>query len=144
MFAYSDVMDVSLQQSGCAHFVSEFNSRIVHCERAHRKLTQEHQKSPFSPWCGLLVIRFSDETTMQTNWTKLASALEKMRRDGTTVAATIELAVSDDKQRKDRIIGGGLIPRTDREEVYIKYACAETRMMSEQSGRVYYRHIPKF
>jgi|WetSurMetagenome_2_1015567.scaffolds.fasta_scaffold19982_8 hypothetical protein len=130
--------DGSLQQSGCTHFVNEFNSRILHCEKAHKELIREHQKSPFNAYNGFLVIRFSDATIIQTDWTKLASALEKMRRDDTTVSATLELTVSNEEQRKDRIIGGGLIPYAHRKEVHIKYVYTETRMMSEQSGRVHY------
>ncbi len=114
-------------------YVNEFNARMVPSELARRQLESEHHKSPFNAWGGLLVIRFSDGTTMQTNWTKLASALEKMRRDGTTVAATLQLTPSDDAQQH-QTIGGGLIPRTDRVEFYVR--CEQTRMMSEQNGRV--------
>lgn len=119
-----------------AHYVNEFNASISSDKQAQEQLNHEHQLHPFSPWRGLLVIRFSDNTTIQTNWTKLASALEKMRRDGTIVLAILELTSTDDKQ-KDQLIGGGLIPRLDSEENYIAYTM--TRMMNEQNGRVYYK-----
>jgi hypothetical protein len=121
------------EQQERSPYVSEFNARTTPNEQAQQQLEREHQKSPFAQWNGLLVIRFSDGTTMQTNWTKLASALEKMRRDGTTVAAMMQLTASDDRQ-ESQTIGGGLIPFTDRVEFYVR--CEQTRMMSEQNGRV--------
>lgn len=119
-----------------AHYVNEFNASISSDKQAQEQLNHEHRLHPFSPWRGLLVIRFSDNTTIQTNWTKLASALEKMRRDGTIVLAILELTPTDDRQ-KDQLIGGGLIPRLDSKENYIAYTM--TRMMNEQNGRVYYK-----
>lgn len=114
---------------------NEFNAFISSDKQAQEQLNHEHLLHPFSPWGGLLVIRFSDNTTIQTNRTKLASAMEKMRHDNTRVTAFIELVPTDDRQ-KDQIIGGGLIPRLDREEEYI--GCA-TRMMNEQNGRAHYK-----
>ena len=125
------------QQRGCPQYVTEFNSRYVHSEQAQKQLHREHQRLRFNPWNGLLVIRFSDETTMQTNWTKLASALEKMRRDGTTVSATLQLTPTDEKQGDHtNTIGGGLLPSKNRIEMYVSFT--QTRMMNEQNGRVYY------
>lgn len=119
-----------------AHYMNEFNALISSDKQTQEELDQEHRLRPFSPWGGLLVIRFSDNTTIQTNWTKLASALEKMRSDGTSVVAILELTPTDDRQ-KDQLIGGGLIPRLNREEKYIGYTM--TRMMNEQNGRAYYK-----
>jgi hypothetical protein len=131
-----DDLEATLPQSACAHHVADFKSHISHNKQIQRQLNQQHRRSPFTQWYGLLVIRFSDGTTMQTNWTKLASPLEKMRRDGTTVAALLQLTPTDDRQ-KDLVIGGGLIPRVGRQEVYI--VVEMTRMMSEQNGRAHYK-----
>ena len=118
--------------------VTEFKSRMSLHKQKQEQLSREHQQTPFSPWNGLLVIRFSDDTTIQTNWTKLASPLEKMRRDGTTVVGMIELEQTDERQRKV-VIGGSLIPFINRKEVLgPPYFIGDvTRMMNEQNGRVY-------
>lgn len=113
-------------------YVNEFNALVSSDKEAQEKLNDEHRLYPFSPWYGLLVIRFSDNTTMQTNWTKLASAVEKMRRDTTYVVALLELASTNERQNQ-QMIGGGLIPsRTERKI----FAYSQTRMLNEQSGRM--------
>lgn len=121
---------------GDTYYINEFKSLLSSNEQAQEQLNHEHKLRPFSPWSGLLVIRFSDKTTIQTNWTKLASVLEKVRRDGTNVVAMIELSPTDDKQ-KDQLIGGGLIPCLDRKEESIGYIM--TRMMNAQNGRACYQ-----
>lgn len=120
-------------------YTKEFNSRLLIDEQAQKQLNQQHQQSPFNPWDGLLVIRFSDNTTIQTNWVKLASPIEKMRRDGTTISAILQITSSDDNQKnKNLIIGSGLIPCMGRKKSYVSQS--QTRMMSRQSGRVYYNN----
>lgn len=121
-------------------YMKEFNSRLLIDEQAQKQLNEQHQQSPFNPWNGLLVIRFSDNTAIQTNWTKLASPIEKMRRDGTTISATLQITPSNDNQKnKNLIIGSGLIPYawSVRDSSYIRPS-KTVRMMSSQSGRVYY------
>jgi hypothetical protein len=117
-------------------YMNEFNALISFDKQRQEQLNHEHWLHPFSPWGGLLVILFSDNTTIQTNWTKLASALEKMRRDCTRVVAILELTPTDDRQKDNQLIGGGLIPclLNSRKEKYIVYPM--TRMMNEQNGRV--------
>ncbi len=129
--------DSLLHKSSCSPYVGEFNSRLLYNDIADEKLKWEHQLHPFSPWCGLLVIRFSDDKMIQTNWTKLASAVEKMRHDNTTISAILELSPTDDRQYDSMIIGGGLIPHSDKEEIDTMYTL--TRMMNEQNGRVPYK-----
>lgn len=126
----------TLSRSSCVQYLSEFNSRILYSEKAHEELKRQHQQRPFSPWNGLLVIRFSDDKTIQTNWNKLASALEKMRFDDTTISAILELTPTDDRQLDGLVIGGGLIPSSDKEEIHLRFT--PTRMMNEQNGRISY------
>ncbi len=134
-----NMQTTSQQKLGCTQYIHDFNSRFSNDDIANEKLKQEHQHRPFSPWNGLLVIRFSDDKIMQTNWTKLAAALEKMRHDNTTISAILELTPTDDRQTDGlMIIGGGLIPRLDREELYSTFTL--TRMMSQQNGRVSYKY----
>lgn len=124
----------TLETMDTSPYLTKFNKHVFCNEHMQNQLNQEHQLCPFSPRRGLLVIRFSDMSTMQTNWTKLASALEKMRRDDTRVVALLELKPTDEKQ-KDLIIGGGLIPYQKTQEKCLAYYLT-TRMMNEQNGRV--------
>lgn len=138
----SDDTDCSQPQSACPEYFAAFNKHVALNGWVQKQLEQEHKCHPFTPWWGSLVIRFSDETTMQTSWVKLASALEKMHRDNVRVSAMIQLVATDEGQRRNIVIGSGLVPRaksgTQKEEDSVVHYGVQTRMMSEQNGRSRY------